>query len=261
MDKLIKIALLVVLVFFIIICGVWLVFVLQKQEPASTEAPDNNLLIVENVELTINPTDISDPALANDLLALDEQINSLNKSIAFAEQAMVATKASDQTSDKKTLGVSLSTLKSTVENEIDQKVKNFNDLLEQVNLMKKVSNRQQNSLSTAIQNEIDELLSLKEEIGSETNLSAARIDYQTIINSYKTYDSINQQAGILLAADKALEISGSLNIVGGKVQLRISKLDGINATTIKKIFADFSSKTSNAIAKSKTAINEVSLWQ
>jgi len=259
MNRLFKIFLLILLVVAIIF-SVWIIFaIIKKPKPVLTEAPTNNSTVVEDVELTISATDVSDSALANDLLVIDKQMGDLNKYIAFAEQALSSVKTTDQSSEKKNLGVSINTLKSMVDSEIAQKIKNFNDLLEKVNLMKRISNRQQNSLSGSIQAEIDELTTLKKKIDEEVNLALARADYQEIINSYKTYNLINQQAWILLAGDKEAEILSSMNVVGGKVQLRMENLTGANAITIKNILKNFTSKISSASAKSKSAINEISL--
>jgi len=145
--------------------------------------------------------------------------------------------------------------------EIDQRIENLNDLITRIGLMKKISAEEQKTLILSIQNEINQLASLKTKIDSDVDLQTAKADYQSITKSYRIYALIFPQISIMAASDRVMTIVNSMNIIGSKIQLRISALDGNSAAAMNQILSDFTAKISDASTQANMAINEVSLLE
>jgi hypothetical protein len=158
----------------------------------------------------------------------------------------------------KTPAVSIATLISRADSEINQRVQSLNDLLSRIGLMKKISNDKKNNLTSSVQNEITELTALKAKIDADTSLPTAKTDYQSITKSYRIYLLVLPQTRLVAASDRVLTIVDAMNAVGVKIQLRISALTGTNVAAINQIFSDFTAKIADASAQANAAVSEVS---
>ena len=168
------------------------------------------------------------------------------------------TKTSTPPKTKKASIESIATVIAQANGEIDQRVESLSNLIVRLNSIKKISSTQQSSLILAVRNEITELTTLKTKIDFDTSLPTAKTDYKSITKSYRIYALILPQIRTIAAADRALTVVVSMNIVGSKVQSRISTLTGINAGPINQIFSDFSAKIADAGVQAKAAISIVS---
>ena len=166
-------------------------------------------------------------------------------------------KTSTSSKVKKASTESISTVINRANDEIDQRIESLNNLIVRLNLIKKISSTQQSSLLLTVRNEIAQLTTLKTKIDFDTSLPTAKTDYDSITKSYRTYALILPQVRTIAAADRALTVVVSMNIVGSKVQSRISTLTGINAGPINKIFSDFTAKIGDAGTQANLAIKTV----
>jgi len=152
----------------------------------------------------------------------------------------------------------VSTIISKANTEINQRITSLNDLISRIGLMKKLSASQQDSLTSAVQNEINDLISLKTKINADTDKATAKTDYQSITKSYRVYALVLPQVRIMAASDKTLTIADSMNALGTKVQSRISALPATDTTEMNQLFSDFNAKVSDAISQANSAISEIS---
>lgn len=158
---------------------------------------------------------------------------------------------------QKAPAASISTVISSAEKLIDMRVKNLENLITRISLMKKVSNAEQSALSTSVQNEIDQLTALRAKIDRETNRATLATDYKSITQSFRIYALVLPQTMVIAASDRALTIVDSMNTVGDKVKSRISNITGSNATTINQILSDFTAKVTDAGTQARAAAKEV----
>ena len=187
------------------------------------------------------------------------KINLLAASLVLATLVAfpVLAQTTGTTVQNKATAVSVATIIDRADKEIDQRVSDLNNLILRIEAMKKISVAGQNGLTSVVQNEINELLTLKAKIDAEVTAAAAKIDYQSITKSYRVYVLVLPQTRIIAASDRVLTIIDSINIVGNKVKSRISSLTGTNSATINQKFTDFTAKVNDASVQAKAASNEV----
>ena len=158
---------------------------------------------------------------------------------------------------KKVPATQLSIIITRANDEIDKRVKDLNDLITRISDMKKITSNEQTNLNTAIQNEIAELTDLKTKINTETSVTVAKTDYQSITKSYRIYALILPRTRVIAASDRILSIIDSMSIVAGKIQTRISTLSGPEAATANQLLSDFNIKIGDASTQAQDATNAV----
>ncbi|MCX6720002.1 MAG: hypothetical protein NTV36_02740 [Candidatus Staskawiczbacteria bacterium] len=251
MSKLFKIIFWIVVI-LIAIYAIWWLYSPAKppqtstpnsNNPQTSQAPAN--ATVESVSLK----NTSDAALFSDLSNIDLQLKSLD-----ADSASIDTSIESPTIS---MATSIITIIAKANKEIDLRVKELNNELTLVNSLKKMSAAGKTNLALSLQTEIDELTALKTKIGAETNLAETKIDYQSITKSYRIYALVIPQTKIIIASEKVLTISDSMNTLYNKVQARVTKLTGVNSETIKTKLSDYGAKIVSAKAKANSANNIV----
>lgn len=189
---------------------------------------------------------------------MNKNFNTIFLLIAGLVLILATTSVFAQTTGTARTSVSITTIINKADKEIDQRVKFLNEILARIGSMTKITSNEQNSLTSSVQNEINQLTALKAKIDGDTSTPTARTDYQTITKSYRIYLLVLPQTRIIAASDRALAIIDSMNIIGGKVQTRVATLTGTNVATINQILADFTAKLGDASTLAKAANDEVS---
>jgi flagellar basal body-associated protein FliL len=252
---------LIILIVVIAASGIWWWHSVSQKPQASVS---KNIQQIQNVqtsqvdavlELTTSPQDNSDAALRSDLSAIDSQIKGLNSDFALIDQDL---RAATAPASARVSTTSIATIIGTADNEINQKVKNLNDLILRIISAKKLSTLEKNSLSGIAQNQLDTLEVLRSTIDAEASRPKAVADYQLITKSYPIYDLLLSQGRTVIFIDSVLTVVDSMDTVGIKVQSRLTNLTGVGASTIQQIFSDFAVKVSDANSQAQSALIMVS---
>ncbi len=184
-------------------------------------------------------------------------------SLAFAQNTTSATisgsvKSSVKMSSKSKMNQS--TLVTTSDKKIDQRIKDLTDLATRISEMKNVSTVEQASLSASVQTEITNLNTLKAKIGADTDLTTLKADIQSITTDDRTYELMIPQARIIAAADKSTTIINMLTAMGGKLQARIADAQtaGKDVTALNTALVDFNAKLADATSLSGSIVSGVS---
>ena len=194
--------------------------------------------------------------IVGSVLALSVAICPLGKVFAQSADSTTPT-VPTAPANPKNIATSLSTTISQADGEIDQRTANLNDIITRIGEVQKLSTTNQALLIASVQNEISQLAALRSKIDSETNAAAAKIDYQSITQSYRIYDLIVPQTRIIIATDKVISIVSSMNLVAGKIQSRTSNISGINSITVQQQYSDSIAKITDASVQAMAATSEV----
>lgn len=101
--------------------------------------------------------------------------------------------------------------KTNAINEIDRRLSSLNNIITKIEGLGRLSSDQKNTLTTQVQNEINNLNNLKTEIQAETDPTALQTEKTSIIQSYRVYALFVPQVEIIAQADKIMDISDAMS--------------------------------------------------
>lgn len=164
-----------------------------------------------------------------------------------------------QTSASSTVSLGAAAQKAQVrgDQEIDRRTTALNDLLTRVNAMQSVSADFKTSITTALQNQITALASLKAKIDADTDVATLKADIQSVTASYRIFALVLPQARIAAAADRVATITTMMSTLGSKLQARIQAAGsaGADVTALSAALTDIGSKLSDAQTQAQNAIS------
>lgn len=145
--------------------------------------------------------------------------------------------------------------------EIDRRVANLNKISARIGEMKKLSSSEIASLSSSIQDEINNLTTLKTKIDSDTDLATLLADVQSIAKSYRIYMLVIPRTAIVAAADRIMTTVDAMNAVGAKLQTRLTSAqsNGKNLSALETALTDFNAKVTDANTQAQAAVSEASI--
>lgn len=161
-----------------------------------------------------------------------------------------------------TLSARITNITDRANEEIVRRVDALNALSARVSEMTRISAEDQSDLSAGIQTQISALDALQTKIGADAtanNTSSLKADVDSITSSYRIFALILPQGAIEAAADRVLDISGTLGDLSTKFSARISAAAaaGNDVTAASTTLADMNAKTADATTQAQAAISEV----
>lgn len=160
-----------------------------------------------------------------------------------------------------TATVNLSTLISGADKVAAARVGNLNSLIVRVNATQKITDAQKSSLVAAMQQEITAINNLKIKIDADKDVASVQKDIKNL-NGSSSYPLVVRKTFVIASADRALTVAGSMELVGAKLQERISALpSGTDKTSLQKLYNDFISLIRDAKTQANAAISQVSALQ
>ena len=200
--------------------------------------------------MTSNITKVSLAGLAAATLllgALPVSAQALTASVSASAQA------------KANAGASLSAVIARGDTDIAARIAALNALSTRVQLMSIISATQKATLASELQTNISGLAGLQATLDSDTDVTAARSDDQSIFTSYRIYALVIPQGWILASADRITGIAGLMATVSTKLQTRISaEPAGTNVSALTAAVADMNAKMADAKTQAAAAQARVS---
>ncbi len=139
--------------------------------------------------------------------------------------------------------------------DIAARITALNNLNARVQTMQNESATEKSNITDQVQTNITGLSELRAKIDSDTNITTARSDDQSIFTAYRIYALVIPQGWILAAADRITTITGLMTTLGVKMQARITvdQSAGKNVTAPIAALADMNAKITDANAQSASA--------
>jgi flagellar biosynthesis/type III secretory pathway chaperone len=154
--------------------------------------------------------------------------------------------------------LSLATIISRADEEIQRRITNLTSLSTRIGQMKNVSASEKTSLQGSISSQISSLTSLKATIDAETVLANLKTDVQSITKSYRTYMLVLPQGRIAAASDRIQTIVADMQALEPKLQARITAAQtaGKSVSGSQSAYTDMVAKVSDASTQSSAALSE-----
>ncbi len=142
----------------------------------------------------------------------------------------------------------LDSIHSRGSQEITRRITYLNNLLTQINNANHITVADKSALISIINNEISGLTALKATLASESSLSNAKADVQTMINEYRVFALIIPQVRMVIYADNQQTNQAKLTTLAGKLQLRLNdaKKAGTDITALQADLVDMNAKIAAA---------------
>jgi predicted nucleic acid-binding Zn-ribbon protein len=139
-------------------------------------------------------------------------------------------------------------LKQRAEKEITRRINFLNELIAQLNGIKKISSAEKADLQTQIQAQIDGLNTLQTKINSDTDNVTLKADVKSIISNYYIFLFFRVKINLLAATDRASTISDNMSQIYSKLQTRINQAQaaGDDVTNSNLLLADINAKITDA---------------
>lgn len=175
-------------------------------------------------------------AVAN---SLGTGANLVQREAKLASKAAVITQTQEKISQD---------LKNRAQTEITRRVNFLNELIKQLNNIKKISSAEKSDLQSQIQTQIDGLNALQTKINGDTDNVTLKADVKSIINDYYIFLFFRVKVNLLAATDSMPTTLGNLNLIYTKLQTRINqaKTDGNDVTNLNALLLDMNIKLTDA---------------
>ena len=142
----------------------------------------------------------------------------------------------------------IATLKTKGDVEISRRLTALADAKGKIQNLTTLTQDDQNALNTEVTNDMTKLKSLRTTLDSETTLTGARTDVQSIISDYRVYVLVLPVARLVEAIDKLTDVENKLTTLQAKIQGGADKEQsgGKNVTAIQKSVSDMQSQINAA---------------
>lgn len=150
-------------------------------------------------------------------------------------------------------------LKQRAEKEISRRINFLNELIKQLNNIKKISSAQKADLQSQIQAQIDGLNALQIKINGDTDNVTLKADVKSIVSDYYIFLFFRVRVNLLIAADKTATISDNMSQIYTKLQTRINqaKANGDDVTNLNALLLDINTKITDANTQITAAQTEL----
>jgi len=148
-------------------------------------------------------------------------------------------------------------LKQRADNEINRRVTSLNNLISKINGLKKLTDVQKTVFVAQVQAQITNLNVLKTKIDADTDLTTLKTDVQSIVKSYRVYLLLIPQINILIAADSLDTVADRLDVLAGKLELRINTAGDVDVTKLKTNLENLETKTADIKVQAQKARDAV----
>jgi len=159
-----------------------------------------------------------------------------------------------------TAAVHVAAIQTRGNTDIDARVTSLNNLLTKVTSAKRLSSTQQAALATSIRDQATSLTTLKNQLDSETDVTAAKTDFQNIFAAHYIYAFYLPETERIVAADNEGQAGATLTALIPKLQALIdtAKSQGNDVTAIQASLNDIQTKAADATTQSTSTITSLS---
>ena len=150
-------------------------------------------------------------------------------------------------------------LKQRAQKEIGRRLNFLNQLLTQLNNIKKLSSAGKADLQSQIQTQIDGLNALQTKINADADNATLKTDVKSIVNDYYIFLFFRVKVNLLIAADRTSTTSDNMNQIYAKLQTRINQAQatGNDVANANLLLADINTKIADANTKISTVQTEL----
>ena len=155
----------------------------------------------------------------------------------------------------------LATLKSKGTEEINRRITSLKEAIAKVNASSKLSSSDKTYLLSEDNTELTGLTTLETTLNSETQLSAARTDVQSIFSDYRVYALVLPKTWLVTVSDGEVNVAAQLTALSTKIQTKITtdKNAGKNVdalqTQLNSMIATVNSAQTTAAAVQAKVLN------
>ena len=149
----------------------------------------------------------------------------------------------------------ISKAKTTADKQLDQRIENLEKLKDKVNKFKNVSDNDKSSIIAIVDELISKLNILRNTIETATSTDAIKEARSYVTENYRVYALLNPELNIIASADRINTMISMMNIVGAKLETRLSTLatssdiTSANITSAAKALVDLKTKLVSAQTK------------
>jgi hypothetical protein len=132
--------------------------------------------------------------------------------------------------------------------EIERRIVTLNTLSSKINSATKLTSSDAATLKNTVSGDLTTLNTLKTQLDSDTTVTAAITDAESIITNYRVYVLVVPQVDLVKAADDQQVAEGKLSSLATKLQSRIDEEQqkGVSVTTMESALTDLNSKDAAA---------------
>ena len=143
--------------------------------------------------------------------------------------------------------------------EISRRIDSLKQLLSRIAEFKKISSSQKATLSTQVQDQIDQLTALQAKIAADTDTAVLQTDIKSIIASYRIYALFMPKIQMLGATDRILTVADEMSAQELRLESKLPALQGKgeNVTEPQAMLADMKTKIADAKVQAQTAMDTV----
>ena len=148
----------------------------------------------------------------------------------------------------------LSSIHSRGGQEISRRLSYLNNLLTQINNATHLTASDKTALTSEINNEIASLTALQSTLASQTSLSSAKTNVQSMITEYRVFSLVIPKVRMIIYADNQQNNEAKLSTLSGKLETRIAaaKTAGTDVTSLQTKLDDMKSRITAAQALSSS---------
>ena len=229
-----------VLITAFVLLGAWryVVFIQKKLDNLHTiQTPQNQNVITEDPPVVpALPDDISDNALSQDLAFANSSFAEIEAGLSEIETEFAW---SDSVSLPNIENLTASAITAEAKEKISRALQNLRLALVKIELIKNISQEQQNYLSDSAQQKITELNELKQKIEIlQNNKASAVIEYRKTEKILKSSSHLSSQILILSTSEKIIFLSEFMGATENKIKIRLTELNSQNLIAIKNLLLE-----------------------
>jgi hypothetical protein len=133
----------------------------------------------------------------------------------------------------------LNRLKSHGASEVDRRLTAMQSALDKLALSSELSDTDTKTMQDQVKAEMSRLSTIKEQLSKETDLVAARVDVQAIMNEYPAYGLVLPKVRLMTEGDRFAAADKQLHQIAGKLSEKITaaKAKGKDVATLQKQLA------------------------
>ncbi len=156
----------------------------------------------------------------------------------------------------------INNIQTRANEEITRRINALNALSARVTAMQKISSADQASLVATIQAQITAMNTLQTQITADAaanSTTSLLSDVKSITGSYRIFALVIPQGAIEAAADRVLDVAGTMGNLSAAFSARITTAQsaGADVTTVQATLADFNAKIADANTQANAATAEV----
>lgn len=154
------------------------------------------------------------------------------------------------------MGITNGTVHAGAEASIDARIANLTRMLARIDATERLSSDIKESMTAAINAQIDALKNAKAEIDAQ-GTTTVKDEMNSTNHSFRAYALILPKAAITAAADRVMTVASQMEALSVKIDARIDAATDADVSAARTALADFDAKVADAKVQAQAAVHLV----